>query len=165
MRSPARLYLDTNILILFKEIQGPEQERLAALLAACRSLGNIPFTSMLTYSHLLVKPLANGNRDLIETYEGWMGRGSWLNTVPISSKVLLIASLIRAGSRKTKLPDAFHLASAIVAGCGVFLSADTGLSDIDELVHPLRGKLPITSLTVQRPDEPTLTALLESLTA
>jgi predicted nucleic acid-binding protein len=165
MTRPASIYLDTNILILFKEVQSPEQEKLAALLAACRTSGKIPFTSLLTYSELLVKPLAEGHRELVQAYEGWLGGDVWLNTVPLSPAVLLTASLIRAQSRKTKLPDAIHLASAIFAGCSVLLSADTGLSDIDELIHPVRGKLPMTPLKVLRPDEPTLTSLIESLTA
>ncbi|WP_137134956.1 PIN domain-containing protein [Rhizobium sp. FKY42] len=165
MTSSTCLYLDTNILILLKEVQGPEQEGLVAFLTACRMFGNIPFTSTLTYSELLVKPLANGNRDLIETYESWMGGGYWLQNVPLSPEVLLTASLIRAGSRKTKLPDAIHLASAIFAGCSTFLSADTGLSDIDELIHPLRGKLPIKPLKVLRPDVETLSSLTASLSS
>ena len=165
MTRPVSIYLDTNILILFKEIQSPEQEQLAALLASCRRLEHIPFTSTLTYSELLVKPLADDNRDLVETYENWMGGGLWLKAVPPSPAVLLTASLIRAQSSKIKLPDAIHLASAIFAGCSVFLSADTGLTDIDELIHPVRGKLPMTPLKVLRPDEPTLTSLIESLTA
>jgi predicted nucleic acid-binding protein len=165
MTSSARLYLDTNILILLKEVQSPEQESLVALLTACRIWGNIPFTSALTYSELLVKPLAEGHRDLIETYEGWATDTSWLQTVPISAEVLLIASLIRSHSRKTRLPDAIHIASAIVAGCDVFLSADLGITDIDELIHPLRGKVPITPLKVLRPDAETLTSLTASLSS
>ncbi|QLF69054.1 type II toxin-antitoxin system VapC family toxin [Peteryoungia desertarenae] len=165
MTGPTTIYLDTNVLILFKEVQIPEQEHLTALLATCRLYGHIPFTSALTYSELLVKPLADGNRDLIATYESWMGGGLWLNTVQPTSEVFLIASLIRARSAKTKLPDAIHLASAIFAGCSVFLSADTGLTDIDELVHPVRGRLPITPLKVLRPDVETLTSLAESLSA
>lgn len=165
MTLPASIYLDTNVLILFKEVQIPEQEQLAALLAACRISGKIPFTSLLTYSELLVKPLADGNRELIETYESWLGGDFWLKTVPPLPAVLLTASLIRAQSSKTKLPDAIHLASAIFAGCSVFLSADTGLTDIDELIHPVRGKLPIQPLKVLRPDAPTLTSLIESLSA
>lgn len=165
MTSPGSMYLDTNVLILFKEVQIPEHEQLAALLAACRISGKIPFTSLLTYSELLVKPLADGNLELIEAYESWMGGDFWLKTVSPSPAVFLIASLIRAQTSRTKLPDAIHLASAIFAGCSVFLSADTGLADIDELIHPVRGKLPITPLKVLRPDSETLTALIESLSA
>jgi predicted nucleic acid-binding protein len=165
MRSSGRTYLDTNILILFKEIHCSEQENIVVFLAACRASGKIPFTSSLTYSELLVKPLADGNRDLIETYENWASTGSWLQTVPLLPDVLLIASLIRAGSRRTKLPDAIHLASAIVAGCDIFLSADTRLSDIDELIHPLRGKVPMTPLKVLRPDAETLSSLTASLSS
>lgn len=164
MTSSVRLYLDTNILVLFKEVQVSERELLVTLFKACQRAGNTPVTSALTYSELLVKPLANGNRELIETYEGWMGGGFWLQTVPISHDVLLTASLIRAHSRKVKLPDAIHLASALTVRCDIFLSADTGLTDIDELVHPLSGKLPITPLKVLRPDVETLTSLTASLT-
>jgi predicted nucleic acid-binding protein len=165
MRSSTRLYLDTNILILFKEVQLPERDFLVKLFKACQKAGNTPVTSSLTYSELLVKPLASGNRELIETYEDWMGGGFWLQTVPISHDVLLAASLVRAHSRKIKLPDAIHLASALTARCDIFLSADTGLADIQDLVHPLHGKLPITPLKVLRPDVETLTSLTASLTS
>lgn len=163
MTSSARLYLDTNILILFKEVQVPERDMLVNFFKACQRSGNTPVTSALTYSELLVKPLASGNRELIETYEGWMGGGFWLETVPISQNVLLIASLVRAHSRKIKLPDAIHLASALTSACNIFLSADAGLTDIEDLVHPLHGKLPITPLKVLRPDVETLTSLTASL--
>jgi predicted nucleic acid-binding protein len=164
MTSSARLYLDTNILVLFKEVQVPERDLLVKLFKACQRSGNTPVTSALTYSELLVKPLASDNRELIETYEDWMGGGFWLETVPISHDVLLIASLVRARSRKIKLPDAIHIASALTAGCSAFLSADAGLSDIGDLVHPLHGKLPITPLKVLRPDAETLRSLTASLT-
>lgn len=163
MTSPARLYLDTNILVLFKEVQVQEQALLAELFKVCQSVGSIPVTSALTYSELLVKPLASGHRELIETYEEWMSGGFWLETVPVSRDLLMTASLIRAHARKIKLPDAIHLASALTTHCDIFLSADAGLTDINELTHPLRGKLPITPLKVMRPDVETLTSLTASL--
>lgn len=157
-------YVDTNVLILLREGHGPVQAALTELLDTALLYGVVRSTSVLTFSELLVKPLQLEDKGLIETYEGWMREKRWLNEIEISGDVLIGAALLRASNKKLKLPDAIHLASALAVKCEIFLSADMGLTDIKELTHPLRGKLPITPLKVLHPNVETLTSLTASLT-
>lgn len=159
MARQASIYWDTNIFILLKEHFGREHDLLWELLEAMRKMGTRPMTSALTISELLVGPLKNENKDLIETYQGWLVDQPWLDVLPVNEPVLAGAALLRANYPKYKLPDAIHLASALHVRCDYFLTADTGLDTVDQLKHPLRGNLDIHQLTVLRPDEATLMKL------
>lgn len=163
MARQASIYWDTNIFILLKEHSGREHDLLWDLLDAMRKAGTRPTTSALAISELLVGPLKNQNKDLIETYQGWLVDQPWLDVLPVNEPVLVGAALLRTNYSKYKLPDAIHLASALHVRCDYFLTADAGLDTIDQLKHPLRGKLDIHPLEVLRPDEATLIKLTGAL--
>jgi len=62
------------------------------------------------------------------------------------------------------LPDAIHLSTAIGTGCTHILTDDRGIKDEYRLRYRQDGFAGETApLTVIRPDEPTLTSLLQSL--
>jgi predicted nucleic acid-binding protein len=121
-----RIYLDTNVFIEAFEGRGPLSEKLASFLVAvenqnCQRL----VTSELTLAELLVKPIELQRHDLIQTYDNWTISNPYLEVVPVSRDVLGDAALRRARDKSLKLPDAIHLATAIRAGCGYFLTNDT----------------------------------------
>lgn len=161
-----RLYLDTNALILLNEGDGAVRRLLEQIVtvAASRS-APLLMTSALTLSELLVKPYRDRQMQLITAYRSWLGGLSWLEILPVSHDNLDLAALLRATRSGLKLPDGIQLATALLAGANGFISADKGIPSVDEIVHPVLGRLPHAPLTIIRPDEPTLTALLESMTA
>jgi predicted nucleic acid-binding protein len=121
-----RIYLDTNILIELAEIKG-EQQSLLYEIADMRTADGKPFvcTSELTLAELLVRPYRQQNDELIELYNGWIMQGSdWLEVGPVTRDVLWHAALVRQYYPNVKLPDAIHLATAILFGCSHFLTGD-----------------------------------------
>lgn len=165
MRSVSRLYLDTNILIELNEGEGSQRPHLEQLLAQGARSGMSFVTSALTVSELLVKPYRDGKLDLARTYYALSQGLEWLSIVPVSDEVMDLAALVRARYSKLKLPGAIHLASAGRHRCEAFLGADQGIGDLMIADHPLFGTRPPISVTVMRPDEPTLKSLLESLSS
>ncbi|SIR07072.1 Predicted nucleic acid-binding protein, contains PIN domain [Rhizobium sp. RU35A] len=161
-----RLYLDTNALILLNEGDGAARRVMEQIVTVAASKpAPILMTSALTLSELLVKPYRDRQIQLINAYRSWFGGLSWLEILPVSHDALDLASLLRATRPGLKLPDGIHMATALVAGASGFVSADRGIHTLDQIVHPVLGHLPYSPLAVIRPDEPTLTTLLESLTA
>jgi predicted nucleic acid-binding protein len=160
-----RLYLDTNILITLNEGEGPGQQLLEILLVRGFENGIRFATSTLTFSELLVRPYREGKLELARTYNTLAAGPTWLDIRPVTSVVLDRAAVIRAQVSRIKLPDAIHLASASQDGCDGFLSADLGLSNLLAFDHPLFKGARTKPLTILRPDEPTLTSLIESLSA
>ncbi|TCM54334.1 putative nucleic acid-binding protein [Rhizobium sp. PP-F2F-G48] len=158
MTGAARIYLDTNTLIYAVEDISERAALLNALLdASVRHTSAFLATSELSLAELLVKPLRAGQDDLVKRYHVLIRTSDWLDVYPVSRQVLVRAGDIRAGSR-LKLPDAIHLATAQLVGCTHLLTGDAGFASVPA-VADLKGHAPI----VVRPDIPTLTTLLESL--
>lgn len=162
-----RVYLDTNVFIMLSEKSHALQRLLVELISA-QSIGKPPLfaTSELTLSELLVKPQQAGDDLLIDGYDSLILNSDWLDVRPVDRGVLYYAAVLRAQHKHLKLPDAIHVSSAIGQGCSHFLSDDRGIKDRYEIAHKRDGFIArSTSLSVIRPDEPTLTSLIESLSA
>lgn len=158
MTGAARIYLDTNALIYAVEDTSERAALLNALLdASIRHTSACLVTSELSLAELLVKPLRAGQDDLVQRYHVLVRTSDWLDVYPVNRPVLIRAGEIRAGS-KLKIPDAIHLATAQLVGCTYFLTGDAGFAAVPVAVHG-EGDAPI----ILRPDIPTLTTLLESL--
>jgi predicted nucleic acid-binding protein len=162
-----RVYLDTNVFIMLSEKTLRLQQLLVEMISA-QPIGKPPIfaTSELTLSELLVKPYQNGDDRLIDGYESLILNSEWLDVRPVDRGVLYFAAVIRAQYHHLKLPDAIHISSAIGQHCSHLLTDDHGIKDRYDVVHSRYGSLAGSdSLTVIRPDEPTLTSLIESLSA
>jgi predicted nucleic acid-binding protein len=156
MSSIERIYLDTNIFISAFEKGEMGGSLLSDLFTVPRNpLRNLFVTSELTLSELLVVPYRNGDADLVEGYATLVRTNAWLDVIAVDRVVLVQASKLRSERRGLKLPDAIHLATALKAECSHLLTEDKGLE-----VAIAASALP---LTVLRPDEPTLSSLIESL--
>jgi predicted nucleic acid-binding protein len=80
-------------------------------------------TSELTLLEVLVKPLRDGNLSLATLYHTVLLGTVGLNCHPVSRAVLESAARLRA-AQHLKTPDAIHAASALVAGCTLFVTND-----------------------------------------
>lgn len=162
-----RVYLDTNVFIMLSE-KSHQLQRLLVNAIAAQPMGKPPVfaTSELTLSELLVKPHQIGDVTLIEGYESLIISSDWLDVRPVDRGVLYYAAVIRAQYGHLKLPDAIHVSSALGQGCSHLLTDDQGIKDRYDVVHTRYGSLAgSASLTILRPDVPTLTSLIESLSA
>lgn len=162
-----RVYLDTNVFIMLSEKSHRLQQLLVEMISAQPFMKSPVFaTSELTLSELLVKPHQTDDDALIDGYESLILKSDWLDVRPVDRGVLYYAAVIRAQYGHLKLPDAIHVSSAIGQGCSHFLSDDHGIKDQYHVVHKRNGSLSASAdLSILRPDEPTLTALIESLSA
>jgi predicted nucleic acid-binding protein len=166
MRGSGPIYLDTNVLISLGDAGSPVGRLLPRILARQNSAKAPLFlTSRLTFAELMVKPLRDRDGLIASIYSSWAMSSPWLSVCEVDERVLGLAPLLRAQRPRLKLPDAIHLASALAHGCERLLTADLALLDIPSLEHPFLGPVDMKPLTILRPDEPSLLALLESISA
>ena len=130
-----RIYLDTAPIIYTIE----QVPLYAATVDARLSVpGIVRVASDLTRMECRVKPLRDGNADLLKDYDDYFEE-TVAEIVALSREVIDRATEIRA-QYGFKTPDAIHLAATVVSGCDVFLTNDQQLnrfSDIAiEIVQP-----------------------------
>lgn len=114
-----RLYLDAAPVIYTVE-QVPLYA--AAVDARLADPTVVQVTSDLTRMECRVKPLRDGNTDLLKDFDDYFA-GAVVEIVALSREVIDRATEIKA-QYGFKTPDAIHLAAAMVSGCGVFLTND-----------------------------------------
>jgi predicted nucleic acid-binding protein len=89
-------------------------------------------TSELTLPEVLVKPLADGKTEVCTAYAAAVQDSEGLEVVPVTRDVLVEAAGIRAKTG-IRLPDAIHIATAIVSGCQSFLTNDKSIREIPDM--------------------------------
>lgn len=117
------VYLDTNIFIYAVEGYEPEQDFLGELFAAFGRGSLAAVTSEFTLAEILVKPIELGRKDVAALYTGLLQPSDHLAVVPVERPILIEAARQRAALR-LRMPDAIHVATAVTAGCDVFLTND-----------------------------------------
>lgn len=127
-----RTYLDTNVFIYALEGEGKFVRDLTDLFTAIESAELPTVTCELTLAELLVKPFrekdAKGEQRCRESVLSRQG----LTVVPIDVSILVESARLRAAVG-LRLPDAIHIASALIAGCEVFLTNDRRLRAVSGL--------------------------------
>jgi predicted nucleic acid-binding protein len=83
-------------------------------------------TSVLSLLEVLVVPKRKKNQELCRLYREFFESFPNLRVLPIDSEVAEIASDLRA-EQGLRTPDSLHVATAIRAGAGAFISQDLGL--------------------------------------
>lgn len=121
------IYLDANILIHIVEGHTRYRTILERLVLEIESGRLSAFTCELSLAEVLVRPLRDGDRQRVATFEALLAPNSPdLALIAVDRSVLLRSAAIRA-SLGIRLPDAIHVAAAEAVGCTVFLTEDRGL--------------------------------------
>jgi uncharacterized protein len=123
-----RLYLDAAPVIYAVEQVAPFFPVVDARLSAS---GAVRVASDLTRLECRVKPLREGNADLLKDYDDFFAYAV-AEIVALSREILDRATEIRA-RYGFKTPDAVHLAAAVVASCDVFLTNDHRLDRFPDI--------------------------------
>lgn len=126
------VYLDTNIFIYMVEGYEPERTLIQALADAVDRHELVAVTSELTLAELLVKPLELGRADVVAIYAELVRHSERLTVPPIDRATLIEVARLRA-TLGILLPDAIHVATAVLAGCAAFLTNDRRLKLPDSL--------------------------------
>ena len=121
-----RLYVDANAIIYYAEAHPVFGGQVRALFAAVEQGRAVLVTSELTLAETLVVPLRSNNSPLIARYIEIVSPRKYFEIVPVSRSILMESARLRAkvGNR---LPDAIHIATALMASCSTFISEDKGI--------------------------------------
>lgn len=120
------IYVDTNAFIPLVEGQPTSHPELFALMRLVSEGRAEAVTSELTFGELLVLPYAEDDA-LAQAYFDLLSASPALRLRPVDRETIVRAARLRSGRKSLKLPDAIHLATAELAGCKVFLSADADI--------------------------------------
>jgi predicted nucleic acid-binding protein len=128
-----RIYLDTNIFIYALEGYPVFRAVLTTLFDALDRGELMAVTSELTLAEVLVKPLLDHHAERKAAYLQALQPSTSLQIISVSREVLIAAARLRADAN-LKLPDAIHLATAQLTGCGEFLTNDAHFPTLPGLV-------------------------------
>lgn len=119
--------LDTNCVIYLVEKNPLWGPKVVARLATAKAAGDTVAVCDLARAECLIGPLKSGDAALMADYQRFFASAA-VQMLPLTTAVCDRAAEVRVASLlKIKLPDALHLAAAIVHGCGSFLTNDAQL--------------------------------------
>jgi predicted nucleic acid-binding protein len=127
------IFLDTAPVIYFIEAHhqfGPLVKQVVELMNENRIQA---FTSVLTLSEVLPKPVETGNDELAEKFKTYLKNGQNLTLLPITETIGETAGVLRGKYPHLKTVDAVQIAAAIDAEADAFLTNDKKLSGIKEI--------------------------------
>jgi uncharacterized protein len=125
------VFLDTNLVIYLIEQPPVWGARTSVHIRAVRDAGDTLALSELVRMECRVGPLVQNDVALLAQYDAFF-EGFDILVAAISRSVCDRATQIRATHRYRSL-DALHLAAAIEAGCGLFLTNDQRLSSFPDI--------------------------------
>jgi predicted nucleic acid-binding protein len=129
---PGLVYVDTNAVIYHVERIEPYRTA-AEPLWNDLDVGKAQVaTSDLSLLEVLVKPLRDGNSSLATLYRTVLLGTIGLRCLSITRDVLEAAARLRA-DHNLKTPDAIHAATALHAGCALFVTNDAGFRRVPGL--------------------------------
>lgn len=126
------VYLDANSIIYTVELVEPYRTTLQPVWAAARTGSLSIATSDLTLLEVLVKPLKIGNKSMEKDFRSLLQGTSDVRLLTITHPILERAANLRA-STNLKTPDALHAATALVAGCTLFVTNDPAFKRVPGL--------------------------------
>ncbi|MEC4983794.1 MAG: type II toxin-antitoxin system VapC family toxin [Oscillatoria sp. PMC 1068.18] len=126
----AKIGLDTVVFISALE-GNPEFGNLATQIFEMIEEGSSQgFACDLVLAELMVKPLRQGHPEVAEEYAHELPNFPNLSFCPLTRQIVINAAKLRSSSN-LRLIDALHLASAVEAGCTIFLTNDTAIKHPD----------------------------------
>lgn len=120
------IYLDSVIVIYFLDANDQFHQQAAQRLAALRAAGDEIAVSDMTRLECRVQPIHLGDQQRLAIFDNFFLLPD-VKRVPLTTAVYDRATDIRA-QFAFKTPDAIHLAAAVEAGCGAFLTHDVRLA-------------------------------------
>lgn len=127
-----RVYLDANVFIYALEGIEPWATSLHGVFSGLDAGELIAITSRLTLAECLVRPFALGREDLVQVYRLALSPRPSLEIAPLQTELLVSAARLRA-ELGFKLPDAIHVATALMQGCTAMLTNDAGFRRAPDL--------------------------------
>jgi predicted nucleic acid-binding protein len=125
--------LDTNCVIYLIENNPVWGPKIVARLATAKAVGDTIAVCDLARSECLIGPLKKGDLALLTNYQRFFASPT-VQMLSLTVAVCERAAEVRVASAlRFELPDALHLAAAIVHGCGLFLTNDAKLASCTDI--------------------------------
>lgn len=126
--SDVSLYIDSNVLIYAFEGRSGTLRDAASLLIRRVFIGeSVGCTSVLSRAEVLLRPLGKRQIELADRYRRLLTAAGPIDVRPVEPRVADLAAELRADYPGLELPDALHVATAIQADCGAFITGDKRL--------------------------------------
>lgn len=127
------LFIDTAPVIYFIEAH-PQFGPLAKEVVASFQSGNLnAFSSVITLTEVLPKPVESGNDKLVKRFAEFLKHGKNLTMIEISERIAESAGKLRGRYSFLKTIDALQIAAAIDVGSDVLITNDAKLKQIKEI--------------------------------
>jgi predicted nucleic acid-binding protein len=122
-----RAYLDANVFIYAANGFAPFSRVLKEVFDAVDGDKMTAITSELTVAEILVTPFRNADARQETECRRIVAPRPGFGLIEIKAEILEKAARLRAANRALRLPDAIHLATAILSKCDVVLTNDQHL--------------------------------------
>lgn len=126
------VYLDADAIIYAIEKIDPYAALLLPLFEAINRRALSLVGSELLLVETLVKPISEGDVDLEAAFRQFLTASREMALIPVSRAILERALELRVIHR-IRTPDAIHAATALLAGCTLFVTNDPAFRRIDGL--------------------------------
>lgn len=127
------VYVETPAVIYTVEPHPVYAPLLRPLWQAAQAQSLQVITSELTLLETLVHPLRHQDSILQAAYERLLLSTPEVRLLPLTQDVLREAARLRAAIPGLRTPDALHAATALLVGCALFLTNDTGFRRVPGL--------------------------------
>lgn len=123
--------------------QHPADAPLLHSLCQAAQAGTITIVSSeLTLMETLILPLRMNDATLVSDYER-LYQQQIVQLLPITQAILLEAARLRAAIPALSTPDALHAATALLHGCVLFVTNDTGFRHVPGLPLTIRDDVQV----------------------
>jgi len=127
------IFLDTAPIIYYIEAHQDYGPLIKELVDSFQSGELTAFTSVITITEVLPKPVSQNQKQLIYKFVKFLRRGQYLNLLEISPDIAEAAGYLRGKYDSLKTMDAIQLSAAINAGADAFITNDIKLKQVKEL--------------------------------
>ncbi len=132
------LYLDSNVFVYaFEGGTGPLRDSASLIVRRVFMGESAGCTSVLSRAEVLVHPLGKRQVELADRYRRLLTAAGPIDVRPVEPRIADLAAELRADYSSLKLPDAIHIATAIQADCGAFITADKRLAAVSARIPVL----------------------------
>ena len=139
-----RLAIESAPFIYLVEKRPNYFERMTAIVQYIREGKVEGFSSVITLTEVLSKPLQRGDQALVNGYRNMLIHSRHFQLVPVTASIAEHAAELRA-RYNLKTPDALQVAAALNIGCDALLTNDFGLRRVTDLQILVLDELELNS--------------------
>lgn len=127
------IFIDTAPIIYYIEAH-PQFGPLAQEVVNAFQSGNLTaYSSVLTLTEVLPKPVESGNEKLARKFADFLKHGKYMSMIEISEGIAEAAGKLRGFYSFLKIVDAVQVAAALDVGADVFVTNDAKLKQVKEI--------------------------------